>query len=190
MKKILCFFVLISFIIFTGCNDDNDCNLDNSTNKVLMLKIDYTTLNFEGVKEFVFSQQTDTFTIAGQNVNSADDNCIHLVYKELNQLLFFGTMWWEGMGELIFPDSFELPEEYETVSSDDVIFPLNGFNCPYQNSETDFDFLNIWLKIQNLKIVRQYMHTNPNQKVHIFVYTPSLGGGDHSDWDYFVILKN
>ena len=102
-----------------------------------MLKIDYTTLNFEGVKEFVFSQQTDTFTIAGQNVNSADDNCIHLVYKELNQLLFFGTMWWEGMGELIFPDSFELPDEYETVSSDDVIFPLNGFNCPYQNSETD-----------------------------------------------------
>ena len=191
MKKILYFLVFISLIIFTGCNDDdNDCNLDNSTNKVLMLKVDYTTFNIEGVKEFVFSQQTDTFTIVKEYLPTKDFGYIRLIYKELNQQLFYGTIWWDGLGELLYPVSFASPDEYSSVSTDDVIFPINGYNCPFQNSFAYLDFFNIWLNVQHLEIVRQYLHTNPNQKVQIFAYTPSVGGGNPLEWDYFVILKN
>lgn len=77
-----------------------------------MLKIDYTSFNIEGVKEFVFSQQTDTFSIAGEYVNSTDINCIHLVYNELNTLLFFwnhvvGTIEICLLSTLIFRDSVD-----------------------------------------------------------------------------------
>lgn len=191
MKKILYFIFLIPLFIFTGCNDDdNNCDIDNSTNKVLMLKVDYNTFNIEGVKELVFSQQTDSFTIVKEYLSPGDFGYIRLIYKELNQQLFYGTIWWDGLGELIYPVSFESPDEYGSVSTDDAIFPIYGFNCPFQNSFAYLDFFNIWLNVQHLEIVRQYLHTNPNQKVQIFAYTPSVGGGDPSEWDYFVILKN
>lgn len=191
MKKILYFLVLIPLFIFSGCDDpDTDCDLDNSTNKVLMLKIDYTTFNLEGVKEFNFSQQTDSFTIVNEYLPPGDFGYLRLIYKELNQQLFYGTIWWDGLGEMIFPVSLESPNDFESVTTNDVIFPLNGFNSVFQYPNTDLDFFNIWLNIQHLKIVRQYLHTNPNQKVNMFVYTPSVGGGDPLEWDYFVFLKN
>jgi len=191
MKKVIYLLFCLPLLIFTGCdNHDNDCDIDNSTNKVLMLKVDYTTFNLEGVKEFRFDHQTDSFTIVKDYVSPGDFGYIRLIYKELNQQLFYGTIWWDGLGELIYPESFESPEAFESVHSDDAIFPVNGFNCPYQNSFADLDYFNIWLNVQHLEIVRQYLHTNPNQKVQIFAYTPSVGGGDPLEWDYFILMKN
>ena len=191
MKKFLYFLVLMPLIIFSGCDDpDNDCDLDNSKNKVLMLKIDCTTFNLEGYKEFNFSQQTDSFTIVSDYYSPSDFGYIRLIYKELNQQLFYGTIWWDGLGEMIFPTSLDAPDNLESVSTDDVVFPINGFICPHQNSNGNLDFFNIWLNVQHLEKVRQYLHTNPNQKVNMFLYTPSVGGGDPLEWDYFVFLKN
>lgn len=191
MKKILYFLVFISLTIFSGCDDhDTDCDLDNSTNKVLMLKVDYTTFNIEGVKEFQFDQQTDTFTIVSDYMSTKDFGYIRLMYKELNQQLFYGTIWWDGLGEMIFPASLDSPENLESVPTDDVIFPINGFNSAYLVFYSDLDFFNIWLNVQHLEKVRQYLHMNPNQTVNMFLYTPSVGGGDPLEWDYFVFLKN
>jgi hypothetical protein len=46
------------------------------------------------------------------------------------------------------------------------------------------------MKVQNLVKVRQFLQSNPNQIVKLFLYTPSVGMGDPLEWDYFIFLKN
>ena len=52
------------------------------------------------------------------------------------------------------------------------------------------DYSSIWNSISNLEIVNNYLNTNPNGKINLFLYTPSVGIGNPADWDWYIILKN
>ena len=194
MNKLCFLFVFTTLIFFTGCNDC-DCDYDDhhhdntETNKVLMLKLDYSTFALEGYKEFNFNQQTDSFNIIVHYLAPVDFGYIQLIYKELNQQLFYGTEVWDGLGHIIFPEYMDPADELESVSTDDVIFPVNGFINIHPYSY-DLPSLNVWLNIQHLEIVRQYLESNPDQKVYILRYKPSQGGGDPLDWDYYIFMRN
>ena len=49
---------------------------------------------------------------------------------------------------------------------------------------------NIWNSINNLEVVSDYLDSNPNGKINLFLYTPGVGIGDPAYWDWYVFLKN
>jgi hypothetical protein len=188
MKKILYFLLVMPLIIFTSC-DDPDCD-DDSKNKVLMLKVDYQTYEFEGGIEYTFDQKTDSFTIDVNYIYYTDPETITLTYRELNQTLFSGTLIWNGVGEMTTPQSLHSPDYFESVSSDDVIFPSRGFTPMYAFLyEWDVEFYNVWMSIQHLEKVRKYLRSNPFQRIKVFVYTPRSGYAD-SNTDYYIFIQN
>jgi len=197
MKKILIFLAFIPLMILTGCNFcDCDCDCDhnhnnnNTTNKVLMLKVDYTTNNFEGGIEYVYNQQTDSFNIDVDYDPPGDFGSIRLTYHELNETLFFGTIIWMGLGEMITPESLNPPNFFDAVLTEDIVYPSNGFLNIFPDYYTPQDYTNIWMRVQNLVKVRQFLQSNPNQQVKLFLYTPSVGMGDPLDWDWYIFIKN
>jgi hypothetical protein len=155
-----------------------------------MLKLDYNTFNVLGYKEFQFDQQTDSFSIQLNYEPASDFGYIQLIYKEMNQLLFYGTTVWDGLGHIIFPETMSSPDDLLSVETDDVIFPVNGFKNILPFTYPIVPTLNVWLNIQHLEIVRNYLNANPNQKVQILFYRPSQGYGDPETWSFFILLKN
>ena len=57
-------------------------------NKVLMLKVDYTTNTFLGGKELVFFANSDSFSITNEYQPPGDFGYLKLYYEEINELLF------------------------------------------------------------------------------------------------------
>ena len=188
MKKILYFLLFMPLIILTGCNDDED---NNSKNKVLMLKVDYQTYEFEGGIEYTFDQKTDSFTINFDYIYYTDPELITLSYSELNETLFSGTVIWNGEGEVITPLTINPPDFFETVSGNDTVYPSRGFTQVYHTFyHENIDYSKAWMSIQKLEKVRQFLRSNPNQHVKIFVYSPSGAGNSNVNSDYYIFLQN
>ena len=197
MKKFLHLLVFIPLLFLGSCDqfdwdwnhDHHDDNDPISSNKVLMLKVDYTTNAFEGGIEYIFRQQTDSFNIDVDYVDPGDFGSIRLTYHELQDTLFYGTIIWMGCGEMIYPSAIDSADQFDVVLTDDVVRPVNCFeNIMYPNSTANYT--NVWMRVQSLVKVRQYLQSNPNQKVKLFLYTPSVGMGNPLEWDWFIFIKN
>ena len=187
MKTIIVLLSLISLLF--SCNSDNvDLNNDAPT-QVLMLKVDYTTHAFEGGTEFGFSKQTDDFTIINEYVEPADFGNVKLIYKELNETLFDGTIHWMGLGKMTFPKNLKSPKDFKYTITDDFVYPKNGFENVFnpQNQKHEYDM--VWSSLQSIVKVREYLKANSDQKVKLFLYTLSVDAGDPLDWDWIVYLK-
>ncbi len=77
MRKIT-FFLFIALLF--SCDNDNETEIQNETNKVVLLKIDFLTSTFEGGKEFEFSPSS-SFTIYSTYQPSGDFGDIQLYYS-------------------------------------------------------------------------------------------------------------
>jgi len=191
MKKLLlplipCFLLFGSFHLDKKLQSEND-TLSKET-KVLVLKIDYLSNKLEGAKELTFPKQADTFTIHQVYEPPNDLGRLRLYYKELNELIFDGSIVWNGSGKIAFPDNFESAEKFELVSQTDTIYPAQGFTNASNSKKRD-DFSKVWLSIQNLKKVRNYLQENPNQSVQVLLYIPSTGFERDGVRDWIVFLK-
>lgn len=183
--------LLISCLLIS-CSSDDDASKEIQTNGVLMLKVDYTTNDFEGGTEFYFSQQAANFSITNEYVPPGDFGSIKLIYEEINETLFFGTIVWMGVGEMTFPENLQPANQFEALLTEDYVFPANGFENifdPNNQYAEDFDYHPVWSSVQNLVKVREYLNSNPNQKVKLFLYTPSVGIGNPADWDWIIYMK-
>lgn len=89
----------------------------------------------------------------------------------------------------IIPETIEDPDFFETVSTEDVVFPSRGFTNIFPLYNTQIEYFNVWMSIQNLDKVRQFLSSNPNQKVQIFMYAPNYYAS-YSAWDYYIFIKN
>jgi hypothetical protein len=98
-------------------------------------------------------------------------------------------MIWDGMGEVLIPEALDDPDEFESVLTDDVVFPSRGFIPIFNQFNNNFDYFNLWMSIQNLKKVREFLQLNPNQKVKIFLYAPDFYN-HFSNWDYYIFIQN
>ncbi len=155
----------------------------------MLLKVDYITNTFEGGKELTFSEPTPTFTITTDYKSPGDFGSIKLIYKELNEKLFDGTIIWMGKGQISFPTQLIEPKEFSVIKTYDILYPV-GFENIFDPNNQTYDYTPMWLKVQHLAKVREYLKSNPKAKAKIFLYTPSVGVGNPADWDWIIILKN
>lgn len=198
MRKILYFLALIPLFIFSGC-DDTDCNHNNNNtynyqrdpiNKVLMLKIDRPTNRLEGAIEFIYNHQTESFNIDIINNTLENFKTVRLVYRELNETLFNGTIVPNGLGNMTFPEQLNPAAQFDTVTTDDVVYPISGFDHIPIEYTLQHTYYNLWLVVQKYVKVRQYLQSNPNQKVKIFLYVPYEGPWDYTKTDWYIFIKN
>lgn len=191
MKKYV-FFLFIFLNIFTSCNEESISNSedDTTTNKVLMLKVDYLTHAFEGGKETDFAENSSAFTISSQYIPASDFGNIKLKYDEINEVVFDGDIIWMGLGQINYPQNLLLANQFETVSTADVVFPTTDFQHILPDPNQVYDYNEVWLAVQNLVKVRQYLISNPNGIVKLYFYTPSVGVGNTADWKWIVLMKN
>jgi hypothetical protein len=196
-NKILLF---SAFLLLGACADDDSTTVDNpqneivTGNKVLLLKVDLTNSTFEGGKELSFEDH-DAFTISPVYNVPGDFGDITLKYAELDQPIFAGTIHWMGLGEMTYPEALTGAEEFEATDvavpmpaqSDFEIVEYDGLQ-PYFIETLDYNA--IWNAIDNLQIVSDYRATNPDAKVRLFLYSPSVGVGNPLEWDWYVIFKN
>ena len=195
MKKIIS--LLSLFILLTSCsNDDAIANLNSTgllfepeTNKVLLLKVDYTTNTFEGGKELTFDSNTTTFSTNYQYVTPADFGSIKIFYTELNTQLFYGDIIWMGTGEIHFPTDFQPASSFEFVNTFAAIDLPSVENIFNPNNEI-FDYTNPLNQVIYLSKVIEYRASNPNASAKIFLYQPSVGIGDPATWKWIIIFKN
>ena len=186
MKTSLKFLFFASLFLLFGCEIIDE---PQDGNKVLMLQVDYTTHTFEGGKEFCFNHLTDSFTLTKEYYPPGDFGSLKFTYNEVNEVLFFGTIIWMGLGEMTIPDTIYPPESFVRYLTADFVYPINGFENIFYSTETG-DYMAAWSSIQNIAKVREYLISNPNQRVKIFLYTPSVGMGDPLDWNWIMYLKN
>ncbi|MDB5209373.1 MAG: hypothetical protein JWQ30_200 [Sediminibacterium sp.] len=186
MKKIL-FSILPIFCLFLSCSKKDDGPREN---KILMLKVDYLTNTFEGGKETIYPTSPLTFTLSPQYKEPADFGNLKIQYKELNEILFDGDIIWMGTGRIKTPQNMLPASQFEKVTAADIVNPMVGFQNIFNPYNGVFDYTPIWLSIQRLVKVREYLNANPNAEIKLFLYTPSLGGGDSAEWDWIIFIKN
>lgn len=192
MKKSLSA-ILIVFGLLTSCSKEEETITKENvptTNKVLMLKVDYLTSTFEGGKETTYPTNSSTFTISKQYDPPVDFGNIKLTYKELNETLFDGTIIWMGSGGMNYPQNLILANQFNSVASTDTKNPSAGFQNVFNPNNQNYDYTPIWLSVQKLQKVREYLQSNPKESVKIFLYTPSVGVGNPAEWDWILFMKN
>lgn len=178
-----------------GCDSNENLSDElgrDSVGQVLLLQVDYTTNEFEGGKELKFIKKSNDFTIAHEYIEPSDFGSIKLIYKELNEPLFEGTIHWMGTGKRTYPEKLKPANEFGATITLDYIYPGKGFEpiiIPDIYNFEEQDYLEVWSKVQHLKLTREYIKANPNQKVNIFLYTPSVGAGDQLTWKWIIFLK-
>ena len=188
MKKTILLLV-ISATLFISCSKSELFNSSVTDNKVLLLKVDYLTNRFEGGKELTFKRSTPTFSITTNYKSPGDFGSIELTYEELDEKLFEGTIIWMGKGQISFPTNLVDPGKFETAKTYNIVNPV-GFENIFNPNNQVYNYTPIWLKVQHLSKVREYLSSNPNATAKIFLYTPSVGLGDPADWDWIILLKN
>lgn len=186
------FLFLFLACVLLGCNSENidlDINIEtDAPNQVLLLKVDYTTNDFEGGTILGFSKQTDNFTITNEYVEPGDFGSVKLIYKELSQTLFEGTIHWMGLGKMAFPQKLEPASSFKRVITQDF-YRANGFENVFNPDKRELDYDKPWISVQGLVKTREFLTANPNQKAKLFLYTPSVGEGDPKDWYWIIYLK-
>lgn len=192
MKKTILFVLLLMFLV--SCKtDENSLEDINKTNKVVLLKVDFLTNVFEGGKEIDFLESS-SFTISSTYNAPGDFGDVQLYFNELNEKIFDGTIIWMGTGEVSYPTEFEEPNTFATISSN---LPLpnesmfeNVMYAEFAYYPETIVYSNIWNSIGNLEVVESYQNSNPNGKINLFLYTPSVGVGNPEEWDWYIILGN
>ncbi|NMH29246.1 hypothetical protein [Flavobacterium silvaticum] len=189
--KMRLLFLLFPVVFLSACTDNDDNQpLTDTTDKVLLLRVDYLTNNFEAGEELSFEGPQTTFTVSNEYVSPGDFGYLKLSYDEKEALLFHGEIIWNGTGSLIFPQNFTDASEFEYVLTEDYITPASGFENVFNSNNEPFNSDAIWSHVQGLRIVRDYLNANPTATVKFFLYTPSVGFGNPADWDWYFILKN
>lgn len=184
--------LILPFIpLLWSCNSENYFleEKDKALDHVLLLKLDYLTNTFEGGLEFVFSQQSDDFTIEPEYKFVDDLGYIKMKYKELGKTLFEGTIHSDKVGEMKFPKDLLPANMFKAQITQDFVSPINGFEEIFNPKNLDLDYFNVWHIAQSLLKVREYLEANPSQKVKLFLYTPSVGEQNPQDWHWIIFLK-
>jgi len=173
MKKI--YVIILGFFVLFSCKKEVKVIPKTYSNNILVLKIDYETNKFEGAVELPF-QDLDEFTISYKSTPANDSGGVQLYYNEFNKVIFNGSIWWSGSGKRFFPkinsmNCYDTLENHIPIPSDSIFQKVSfqGFFNPDSVSNST-----IWSSVSNLKIVEKYRESNPNGKIHIFSYTPSI----------------
>ena len=190
MKTKLIFLIVFVLTISACSKNDEQKKIASKTNKVLFLKVDHNLNKFEGGTELNFADTSTTMTISKIYVSPGDFGSIKLNFQEVNKPLFDGTIVWMGLGKMNFPDNLLDESQFERVLTNDYVIPNAGFENVFNPTNQTYDYNSIWSSVQSLVKVREFLKSNPNATVKLFLYTPSQGVGNPADWDWIIMMKN
>ncbi len=183
---------LFAFLFLVGCNDDDDNYIDDWNNSILMLQVDYSSYELEAGQEFLFSDPistSDTIPIGVDYDEPSDFGNVSLYYAPTDDVFFFGTVVWNGKGEVKYPYHWVAPSSFLTIDTPvDQPAETNFQLIHSATSEENIDYAAIWDAVDDLSIVDEYISSG--KKVGLFLYQPSVGAGDPDDWDWYVILNH
>lgn len=181
-------------LILISCNKDEVVSKivekkSSTENKVLILKVDFTTNTFESGKELTFENQTTTFTaIPVVQSNQSDGGYIAVFYQELNEKLFEVNQGFSG--NITFPTDFLSSSSFNILNTLVAIpFPSSGFENIYNPNNQVFDYNLVWQSIASLEKVNQYRLSNPNATVKLFLID-EYGSLNANTKKWILILKN
>ena len=170
----------------------------HATTNVLMLTTDFTTNIFESGYEFIFDKPAETFTISPLYQSPGDFGGIELYFSEIDKLLFSGTIFWMGNGSVQYPkpEKWLSAEDFDKTVYLNYVSPKNGFEEVLKDDydEGYFKYLNeteieaIWGAVQPLVKAREYIEKNPEQKVKMYLYTPTVGDTDWTVAKWVIFL--
>jgi hypothetical protein len=89
-----------------------------------------------------------------------------------------------------YPQNLLNANQFDRVMTTDYVIPSAGFENVFNPDNSPYNYNTIWTSVQSLVKVRQYLISNPNATVKIFLYTPSVGIGNPEEWDWFIFMKN
>ena len=190
MKKIILLVAII--LVFNSCTESTNekPTIDNPiSNKVLILKVDYTTNSFEGGKELDFAVNSQAFTPNVVYQSPGDFGSIKVFYSELNTQIFNGTIIWNGEGQIQYPTDF-LPKTAFYTTNTLVALPLPVIQNIFNPNNQNYDYTPIFGSVIYLSKVMQYRQSNPNASAKIFLYTPGVGDGNTVFWKWIIMFKN
>ena len=75
-----------------------------------------------------------------------------------------------GTGKMTYPEKLKPANEFEASITEDYIHPGKGFHpiiVPDIYNFEEQDYLEVWSKVQHLRLTREYIKANPNQKVNL-----------------------
>ena len=140
--------------------------------------------------ETTYNVPTSSFTITTQYNSPGDFGSIKLIYQEANQVIFDGSIIWMGKGYITIPQNILPANQFQRVLTNDIIFPRAGYENVFNPNETEYDYEQVWASVQGLVKVREYLKSNPNATIKLFLYTPSVGVGNPEDWDWIIFMKD
>lgn len=181
--------VVAILLLLASCTPEKN-QVTPQSNKVLLLKVDYLTNQFEGGTETSYTTDTPAFTIKVDYIEPLDFGNIKLSYQELNETLFDGSMIWMGTGIISYPDSILPASTFTRVLTNDYISPDSGFVNLFNPQNIPYNYSQVWTSVQSLVKVREYLASNPYSPVKLFLYTPSTGPGNPAEWDWIIFMKN
>jgi hypothetical protein len=94
-----------------------------------------------------------------------------------------------GCGDIIYPAAWLNADEFEPAGWTDYVTPANGFENIFNPDKEDYDYDPVWGAIQGIFEVRQILKANQQQRVKLFLYTPSVGDGNPADWKWIIFLS-
>jgi hypothetical protein len=187
MKK---WMILLMMFALAGCDlSDDDYPDHEHHNHVLLLQLNYNTLEFEGGIELGIHSplnEATTLPITVDYKEPGDFGYLKLNYQPLNEEIFHGTIVRNGTGLRLFPKLvyekyFHRIDEALDYPDDErfqVIFPEEG---------TEFDLQGIWDSISKVRIVGEYLQSGKN--IGVFLYQRSVGVDNPEEWSWYVVMN-
>ena len=186
MKKTV--LLLLFIFILSSCSKGDKDNLTEDYNSIVILKVDYMTNKFEGGYEQQINSEitdADTIPITIKYKAPGDFGNISLYYKPTNDLLFDGSIIWNGTGAINYPKTFMPAKSYSLLEDPIAKQKVSTFKCIFGTPPTDYS--SIWNSINNLQIVSNCLDSK--KKIDLFLYTPSAGAGNPNDWDWIIVMN-
>lgn len=184
----------LSIIFLSSCKKKEDNDQDHVSKKLLLLKVDYLTHDFEGGQQLemaAYANLSDTLPLIKNYVQPSDFGSISFYYKTTNatSLVFDGSIIWDGLGSRTFPSTLANAIDFPTLGT-----PLSNIDSTefhvvhYDLAPQKIYYDSIWDGIKNLKIT-DYYRSGANTKMSLFLYQPSVGPGNPADWDWYIVME-
>jgi len=184
----------IGLLMVSSCKDKSLENQDGVSKKLVVLKVDYSTYDFEGgqlIELPAYTNLTDTLPIIINYIEPSDFGSLSVYYSSTNSssLVFDGSVIWAGLGSRSYPSTLAAAPDFPLLSAplaniDSTEFQLVHYELGNQKIYYD----SIWGGINNLDVVN-YCRSQNSTKMALFLYQPSLGPGDPADWDWYIVME-
>lgn len=200
IKKVkICFICLLIILIFSTQNtraDDKTSFIKSDSMNLAIFVIDYLTYQFEEaqISYYPLCQGCDVDSLPFHKIYlpPGDFGDVTFNYTYNNQNLFYGTIWWMGIGEIIYPSNFLTANIFLPSTFSEIPVLKQYFNRSYEdfleNNINDYQLKadTAWNAIAQLQIVEEFVEKDC--RVGFYTYAPSVGMFDPNEAKWIIFL--